>query len=99
MTSILVTWQPLQERYLHGVLRGYRIKITDLNKTSSQPEVIVTGSDDTFIIRNGVKKLNRYCVRILAFTSKGDGPFSNCTSITTWTEGKLELSPKKPLQN
>ncbi|XP_031558832.1 uncharacterized protein LOC116295209 isoform X2 [Actinia tenebrosa] len=96
MTSIRVTWQPLQERYIHGVLRGYKIKIINMNESSSQPEVIVTGSDESSITVNEVKKFNLYCVRILAFTSKGDGPFSNCTSIVTWTE---DLLPQTTIHN
>jgi hypothetical protein len=93
LTSIRVTWQPPQERYIHGVLRGYRILIFNMNETSSKPKVIDTGSDDYFVIVNGVKKLNHYCAKVLAFTSIGDGPLSHCAPVITWTEGKVQLAP------
>ena len=43
--------------------------------------------NQTWIVLRGASEAARYCVRVLAFTSKGDGEKSDCIEGWTWSEG------------
>ena len=92
LTSILVTWQPIHPGHVHGILKGYKMHVTNMNDTDTRPEVIKTGSATHSMTIYGMQKQVQYCVRVLAFTGKGDGPYSRCAVTLTWTDGKSILS-------
>lgn len=56
--------------------------------TNARPEVIKTGSGTNSMTIHGVRMNVQYCIQLLGFTVKGDGPLSPCAVIRTWTDGK-----------
>lgn len=88
-TSVLVTWQPLaNEWYLHGVLRGYRVKYA---REDGRGDVL-SNTTQSWTREFEIKELNKYIkyrIQVLAFTVKGDGPLSGPVLCTTDQDGKL----------
>ena len=73
-----VTWKPITPSYyVHGVLRGYRIKykpvrdtIKPINATFKWERV---GPDKLEYLIEGLQPFTTYAVQVLAYTSIGDG--------------------------
>ena len=76
--SILVTWNPVPFIDRNGVIKGYKIIYRDLTSGSSTTKNIsATGENEQQIITlEELAEFTNYSIRILAFTSKGDGPLS-----------------------
>lgn len=62
-----------------------------MNDIKARHDVIKTGRRSQSMTINGVRKSAHYCVRVLGFTGKGDGPYSECALVVTWTDGKLTI--------
>ena len=43
------------------------------------------------VLNKSKESSSKLCVRVLAFTSKGDGQASSCIEVWSWSEGKLIL--------
>ncbi|KAJ7321402.1 hypothetical protein OS493_034975 [Desmophyllum pertusum] len=76
-TSFAVTWQPVHPDHVHGIVIGYKILLENMddallvlreNVDVDQNQIVLSVSED----------VSRFCVRVLAFTSKGDGKKSSC---------------------
>lgn len=83
----MVTWLTVAEGFVHGILRGYRLLFKEeeatfyLNLTTVNQSLELTG----------LKKFTNYSLRVLAFTSIGDGNVSNLVTVSTDQDGELDL--------
>ena len=77
-TEIPVSWQPITPSYyVHGVLRGYRIKykpvrdtIKTINATFKWEKI---GPDKLEYLITGLQPFTTYAIQVLAFTAVGNG--------------------------
>lgn len=95
-------WKPIPEREQNGIILGYKLTfkttsaIGQLKKpveqqTSQWPrfETVVDGNV-YFVVLRDVKPFTWYCIKMLAFTRKGDGAESSCVFIRTQEGGKIK---------
>ena len=75
-----VSWGPVPDGFVHGILRGYRIYFTKTQEigrpASSQTQVITCGPN---VYNTTIKLLNNFAIydlSITAFTIKGEGAMS-----------------------
>ena len=75
-----VSWGPVPDGFVHGILRGYRIYFTKTQEmgrpTSSQTQVITLRPN---VYNTTIKLLNNFAIydlSITAFTIKGEGAMS-----------------------
>ena len=81
-TELLVEWEPLPEKYLHGVLVGYCINITS-GKTNLTKILNIPPNATNHRIM-GLEKYTRYVISIAAINDIGMGVYSD--DVTVWTE-------------
>ena len=84
MTStvgLLVTWDEVRPDARHGIIKGYKVSYG----TSGEPVkwINVEGGDSRKVNITGLKFLTQYQVKVLAYTSVGNGPECPAISITT----------------
>ena len=82
-TSIQITWNPIPQSNVHGILEGYRIQLKKANESYWEEEYNITKDDYSKNIEN-LWKYTKYVIRIVGFTSIGDGPYS--PEVTVWTD-------------
>lgn len=83
-TTLIVTWLPVPDGYVHGILRGYRL-LFKLDQNSLYHNV--TTVNQTFELI-GLQKFTKYSVKVLAFTRIGDGNISDHVVVSTDEDGK-----------
>ena len=81
----MVTWLPVPDGYLHGILRGYRLLFKIDEDRFYQN---VTTLNQSFEL-TGLEKFTNYSVKVLAFTRIGDGNVSDPVLVSTDEDGKL----------
>lgn len=80
----MVTWLPVPDGYVHGILQGYRLlfkieqDIFYKNVTTANQSLELTG----------LEKFTKYSLKVLAFTRIGDGNISNPLTVSTDQDGK-----------
>ena len=78
-----VTWGPVPDGFVQGILRGYRIyfkKIQDMGRpASSGTRVITIGPNEYETIITLLNNFAIYSMEITAFTIKGEGPRTKIT--------------------
>ncbi|RMX41265.1 hypothetical protein pdam_00012375, partial [Pocillopora damicornis] len=89
-TSLSVTWLPVPNGFVHGILRGYRVLFKTDQESSYRN---VTTGNQSFEL-TGLEKFTNYTVKVLAFTSIGDGNKSDPVIVPT-----DEDVPSLPPQN
>ena len=87
-TSFSVAWQPVPPEHVHGIVLGYEILLETMGNAILLTTEIVNVSQTEIVLR-GPSEVSRFCVRVLAFTSKGDGKKSDCIEGLTWSEGEI----------
>lgn len=86
-TSFSVTWQQVPPDHVHGIVLGYKVLLENMADGSLLFTETVN-VNQTQITLNGSREVSTFCVRVLAFTRKGDGKASTCTEAWTWSEGR-----------
>lgn len=86
-TAFSVSWQSVPPDHENGIILGYKLLILRLNTESIllSETVGVNQTQFSFEISPVVPNV---CVKVLAFTKKGNGRESNCIEGWTWSEGK-----------
>ena len=84
-TSISVYWGPPPFDDQNGVITGYRVIITNLNRTNISMSISVTNTSYTAI---GLEKFVVYDIQVAAMTAVGLGPFSDAIRSQTFEDGK-----------
>lgn len=73
-----VSWGPVPDGFVHGVLRGYRLYFTKTRETgraaSSATRVITFAPNEYHATMTLLKNFAMYNLEITAFTIKGEGP-------------------------
>ena len=99
---MIVEWKPVPREHRNGIIRGYRMtlksisaidqheKPTELETKKWRREVTVLGPSVLWIEFSDVRAFTWYCVRVLAFTTKGDGDESTCVFVLTGESGKIK---------
>ncbi|XP_028403037.1 uncharacterized protein LOC114525804 isoform X2 [Dendronephthya gigantea] len=91
MTStvgVLLTWDEVRPDARHGIIKGYKVSYGIAGEAVKWINLEDAGSRKVNI--TGLKFLTEYQVKVLAYTSVGDGP--ECTAISITTE---ESTPSK----
>ncbi|PFX17440.1 Receptor-type tyrosine-protein phosphatase F [Stylophora pistillata] len=75
--SILVSWKPVPEGFVHGILLGYRIlyRVLSIAEVNVRQPTVTATAKPTALNITLTQLLNYavYDIRVLAFTVKGDG--------------------------
>ena len=100
-------WKPVPEQYRNGIILGYRLTWKFMSaidhqlepndeETEKWPRKATVLGPNVFLFRlHDVKAFTWYCLKMLAFTRKGDGPESSCIFILTQEGGKMKYSSCK----
>lgn len=79
LTTIPVTWQPIDSSYIHGILLGYKIRYQAVaigeEPVEDQPirEEIVNASTSFLVLKN-LEIFTLYRIDVLGYTIMGNGP-------------------------
>jgi len=87
-TSFSVTWQPVPLDHVNGIVIGYKILLENMDD-ATEVSVETAHVNQTMTVLRESEAASRFCVRLLAFTSKGDGKRSDCIEGWTWSEKTL----------
>ena len=83
-----MTWIPVEAEFVHGILRGYKVRFKELAQTSALDWITETvGSSGNYIELSGLKPQTTYEVQVSAFTIR-DGNYSESVIATTNKERK-----------
>ena len=82
-SDLLVEWNPLPQQYANGKLLGYIVYYRENDDESSYKSVFTLVHSPTYITLKGLKPAHQYQVAVTAFTSKGEGPWSDFSYVTT----------------
>lgn len=87
-TSVRINWGEVPKEQRHGIIRGYRVlykrkQNAKRRRRSADNFQEVTTVDGAYsILLRSLDKAAEYEVRVLAFTSVGDGPWLNISFNT-----------------
>lgn len=90
-TSINVTWEPVPDDHVNGIVLGYRLFYKQADKAINDFSNLTVNSSIFDIEINGLKYYTKYELRLLAFTMVGDGNISEPVYCMTDEDGKLLL--------
>ena len=85
-TSLKVTWVPVPQEYVHGVLLGYTVvyRVSD----SDRSKLHYVSTSNTSIELTRLNKFTVYSVRVMAFTVIGQGNASDWLLVSTDEDGE-----------
>ena len=87
-TSLSVSWNQVPLGFENGVITGYKVFYVD--QANSVAKLHKNVSSSTFSVKlSGLLVYTNYCIQVLAFTVKGDGPMSDCIVAKT-AEGGMQ---------
>ena len=84
-TSIVVQWDEVPQEHRNGEIQGYKVLYSDSNGLE-QKETVNALTRETSLI--DLKTSTVYSIKVLAFTSVGDGPASSGISVATAEDSK-----------
>lgn len=90
-TSINVTWEPVPDDHVNGIVLEYRLFYKQADKAINDLSNLTVNSSIFDIEINGLKFYTKYELRLLAFTMVGDGNISEPVYCMTDEDGKLLL--------
>lgn len=90
-TSINVTWEPVPDDHVNGIVLGYRLFYKQADKAINDFSNLTVNSSIFDIEINGLKFYTKYELWLLAFTMVGDGNISEPVNCMTDEDGKLLL--------
>lgn len=76
---------------MNGIVLGYKISLEHMDDAIHVSTETVKVNQTQIVLR-GPSDTSRFCVRVLAFTRKGDGEKSDCIEGWTWSEGEILLN-------
>ena len=80
LTSIVVQWNEVPQEHRNGEIQGYRVLYSDTDGLETKKTVDAATRETSLI---GLNKSTTSTIKVLAFTSVGDGPASPEISVTT----------------
>lgn len=101
-TSLLITWEHIPKKLVHGILLGYRVFYhqfvaeEEIGARRRKRAIDIVNetietlpSNTTFLRIFNLTKFTNYSFRIVGFTSKGDGKLSQTFNVSTDEDSKL----------
>ena len=82
-SDLLVEWNPLPQQYASSNLLGYIIYYRENHDDSSYKSAYALGQSSSYFTLKDLKPAHQYQVAVTAFTSKGEGPWSDFNYVTT----------------
>ncbi|XP_033647580.1 contactin-2-like isoform X2 [Asterias rubens] len=89
-TSMLVKWTGITLSEDEETLSGYKVLYWPQGSLETDAEVEKAGKTATQITIDGLKPSTKYFVKVLGYSSGGDGVTSDPAAITTGAEGQTE---------
>lgn len=86
-TSIVVTWSPVPDDLLNGILQSYRVMLRE-DSQSSHPKTIMVANTSLSVTISFLKKFTVYSVWVAAVTVV-TGPNSAAVIVSTDEDGTL----------
>ena len=94
--SIPVSWEPVPEGFVHGILLGYRIFYTVINIAGEDVRKLTLNTTTTeTALRTTLSDLLNYAVyevKVTAFTVKGDGAISHSITAGLFNHRQFQFS-------
>ena len=84
-TSIVVEWNEVPQEHRNGEIQGYTVLYSDADGRNLEKTV---GASTRETSLTDLKASTTYTIKVLAFTSVGDGSASSGTSVTTAEDSK-----------
>ena len=84
--GIRVTWDEVRPEARNGIIRGYNVSYMDTHGVVKW--ISVSDSDTREVTITGLRFLSEYKVKVLAYTSVGNGPESAEIAIMTEESSK-----------
>ena len=81
----MVEWNEVPQEHRNGEIQGYRVLYSDADGLEKKKTVDAPTRETSLI---GLNKSTTYTIKVLAFTSVGDGPASSGTSVTIAEDSK-----------
>ena len=101
-TSLLITWQHIPKKLVHGILLGYRVFYhqfvheEEIGTRRRKRAIDIVNEtietlppNATFLRIFSLTKFTNYSFRIVGFTSKGEGKISQTFNVSTDEDGTL----------
>ena len=85
--SILVKWDGVPQEHRNGKIQGYKVLYHDADGRNLEKTV---DASTRLTYLTDLKMSTTYTIKVLAFTSVGDGPASSGISVTTPEGGKCD---------
>ena len=80
---IYVAWEPVDQKFIHGILRGYKVRYKEHAQMNPADWIVKTISHNTLRTNvTGLKLGTKYELQVSAFTIK-DGALSESIMATT----------------
>ena len=90
-TSINVTWEPVPDDHVNGIVLGYRLFCKQADKPINDFSNLTVNSTVLSIGLDSLEFYTKYELRLLAFTMVGDGNISEPVYCMTDEDGKFLL--------
>ena len=84
----MVTWFPIPDELLNGLLQSYRVLYSETSNVKDPPMETVVGSTTLSVVISSLKKFTVYSVWVKAVTI-GLGPSSAIVNVSTDEDGEL----------
>ena len=98
-------WKPIPEKDRNGIILGFKLTYMKMSATFhlEKPvdeetkfwprfETVIYGDTYVTVLSGKVKPFAWYCIKILGFTRKGEGPETSCVFVLTEESGKAHTS-------
>lgn len=85
-TSVTLRWSPPPVNQQNGIIREYRIIVTEIRTATT----ILLNSSSTSVVVQSLHPHYEYACAVSAFTI-GSGPYSEVLNVTTAEDGMLHL--------
>lgn len=87
-TTFSVLWNPVTQEDQNGIILGYRVSLFDTRGISLRNVTVWNSSQSSYQFQ-GLDVWTNYSVKMCAFTSKGNGPYSSILLANTDEDGKI----------
>ena len=88
-TSLEVSWSYVPLEHRNGDITGYEIVLDD-EATKTSENIMIKNPNELFFKKDGLKKYQKYKIRVAANTSVGRGVYSSWIETRTLEDGKMK---------
>lgn len=88
-TAVLVTWDPVPEDHVNGILLGYYVFYQRVDKPQQEIKLLILNETSTSVWINNLEKFADYNFSVASFTEPGMGNLSDPVTNKTFEDGML----------